>query len=101
MVRLFVVRPLLTRVRMPRGLIWSAALLFLATQTAGELHLHADVPEEFCTVCGFAESGATAGRADLVVHAPAWTAAGTLPRAPGHLASPPFDAERSRAPPLS
>ena len=85
-----------------RRLVWGAAFLLCSTLAAGELHLHeAGVPDDCCTACSLAHAelagaGVDAG-ADEPGPAPATAA---QPPTIAVLARP-FEAERSRAPPLT
>lgn len=84
-----------------RRLAWAAALVLCSTQAAAELHLHdAALPADCCTACTLPHADLASAAIDADVPGPAWIA-GTAARSTGVAAvARPFEAERSRAPPL-
>ena len=84
-----------------RRLAWAAAFVLCSTQAAAELHLHdAAVADEFCAACTLAHTDLVSAAIDAGVPGPAWIP-GTAARSTGVAAiARPFEAERSRAPPL-
>ena len=84
-----------------RRLLWGAAFLLYSTLAAGELHLHeAGVAHEFCTACSLAHAELAGAGVDAGVREPSPApAAAAQPSSIAVLAQP-FEAQRSRAPPL-
>ena len=94
-------KPARLRARELLRLAWATAFALCATHAATELHLHdAAAPDEFCTACTFAQADLASTSIDAGAPAPGW-APGTAARLSGvAVAARPFEAERSRAPPL-
>lgn len=84
-----------------RALLWAVGFVLCSAQAAAALHLHdVGVPDEFCTACSLAHSECAGDRPGPPADIQGWMRARAVPESSADCGSHPFEAERSRAPPL-
>lgn len=84
-----------------RRLAWATAFVLCSTHAAAELHLHdAALPADFCTACALAHADLASAAIDAGISRPAWVPGAAAWSTGVAAVSRPFEAERSRAPPL-